>query len=298
MNWDALRFVLAIARHGTLQRAAGELGVVHTTAGRRLKALEERLGVRLFDRTPDGFVPTSAGDDLIAAAERMEDEVLAAESRVLGRDARLRGALRVAAADVLFLGLESAFTGFMSRYPSLDLTLTTAREPVSLPRREADVIVRLSNAPPDGLVGRKLGYVQFAAYASAALVARVGPDAPLAAYPWIGWDERKDRRWFDDWLARHAPGARFVLRLDGDMPLMAHAVRAGIGAQILPCLLADPEPGLRRIAPLDPLFRLDLWVLTLPALRTNSRVRVFMEHMTDALRAHRDALTGGAADAT
>ena len=73
---------------------------------------------------------------------------------------------------------------------------------------------------------------------------------------------------------------------------MAHAVRSGIGVQILPCLLADAEPLLQRIAPLDDLFRLDLWLLTLPELRTNSRIRAFMEHMAEALSAHRPALTG------
>lgn len=74
--------------------------------------------------------------------------------------------------------------------------------------------------------------------------------------------------------------------------LIAHAIRAGIGAQILPCFLADPDPRLRRIAPLDETFRLNLWLLTLPELRTNSRVRAFTEHMADALSAHRGVLSG------
>src|SRR5688572_19421908 len=101
MDWNELRYVLAIARDRTLLRAAATLGVAHTTIGRRLKTLEDQLGVRLFDRTPEGLIPTAAGRDLAAVAEHVEGEVLSAEGRVLGRDAKLRGTLRVSTVDTL-----------------------------------------------------------------------------------------------------------------------------------------------------------------------------------------------------
>ncbi|MEX1362482.1 MAG: LysR family transcriptional regulator [Nannocystaceae bacterium] len=292
MDWNDLRYVLAIAREGTLLRAAAAVGVAHTTVGRRLRTLEDQLGVRLFDRTPDGLVATAAGEDLTAVAEQVEEQVLAAEGRVLGRDAQLRGPLRVSTFDALFYGFEAAFTAFMSRYPSVDLVVTTSRDEVSLTRREADVVIRLSSAPPQTLVGRKVGYVQFAVYASRALVEHVGDQAALSDYPWIGWEGGPNLRWFEGWLEHNAPGAEVVLRMDYEAPLVAHAIRSGIGAQILPCFLADPDPLLQRIAPLDDRFRLDLWLLTLPELRTNSRVRAFTQHMADALTEHRDALAG------
>lgn len=292
MDWNDLRYVLAIIREKTLVHAAAAVGVAHTTVGRRLKMLEDELGVRLFDRTPDGLVPTLAGEDLAAVAERMESEVLSVEGRVLGRDARLRGALRVSTVDILFYGFERAFTSFMERYPDIDLTIVSSSEKASLTRREADVVLRLSNTPPEYLVGRKVGHVQFAVYAGQVLIERVGEAAPLSAYPWIGWDERQDWSWFDSWLAEHAPGARIVLRLDNQALLMARAIRSGIGAQILPCFLADPDPQLRRIAPLDGTFRLGMWLLTLPELRSNSRVRAFMDHLADTLSAHRRELAG------
>ena len=292
MDWDELRYVLAVTRDRSLQRAAATLGVAHTTVGRRLKSLEEQLGVRLFDRTPEGLIATAAGEDLAAVAEQVEGEVLSVEGRVLGRDAQLQGKLRVSTVDTLFYRFESTFTSFMARYPSIELTLTTSSERVSLSRREADVVLRLSNAPRDNLVGRKLGHVQFAVYAGKTLIERVGKGAALGDYPWIGWDGGENWRWFEGWLAENAPGAKIVLRLEYKGLLVAHAIRAGIGAQILPCFLADPDPLLHRITPLDETFRLDLWLLTLPELRTNSRVRAFTEHMADALSAHRGALAG------
>jgi DNA-binding transcriptional LysR family regulator len=293
MNWDDLRLILAIVRGGTLVRAAASLGVAHTTVSRRLKAMESVLGVRLFDRTPDGFVLTAAGADIAASAERVEDEVLAVEGRVRGRDAELRGVLRVSTLDVLFTAFAEDFHSFTERFPGIELILDIRRDAVSLSRREADVVLRLSTAPPETLVGRKVGSMQFGAYASSALVERVGEGAPLSAFPWIGLDRGPNWRWFARWLDAAAPGAEIVLRLDNRGLVMIDAVRAGIGAQLLPCVLADVDPQLRRIAPLDPAFHVDLWLLTLQELRTNSRVRAFLSHMADALTARRAALEGG-----
>jgi len=287
-----MAYVLAVARSRTLLGAAASLGVAHTTVGRRLRTLEDELGVRLFDRTPDGLVATAAGDDVVAVAERMEDEVLSVQGRVLGRDAQLRGELRVATFDTLFYCFEPTFTSFMNRYPSIELSIAFSPDTVSLTRREADIAVRLSNAPPDNLHGRKVGTMQFGVYASTSLVERIGDDAPLGTFPWIGWAGGQNLQWFERWLGEHAKGAKTVLRIGDRGLLMTRAVRAGLGAQILPCVLGDPDPLLQRIAPLDELFRLDLWLLTLPELRNNRRVRAFLDHMPAALAPHRPALAG------
>ncbi len=292
MDWDDLEVVLAVHRGGNLVRAAETLNVAHTTVGRRLARLEERLGVRLFDRTPSGLVATPSGADVAMTAERVEEEVQGMESRVLGRDAHLSGPLRVATVDVILACFGDALGAFVERYPDVDLTLSLSRETVSLARREADVAIRASNDPPETLVGRRLGAMQFGVYAARSLAARVGEDAPLSAYPWIGWGGGPNLAWFQGWLAENAPGARGVLTLDDRGVMMAHAVRAGIGAQLLPCVRGDADPELVRIAPLDPLFQVGLWVLILPELRTNRRVRAFMAHMGDALSRQRARLEG------
>jgi DNA-binding transcriptional LysR family regulator len=197
VHWDDLRYALAIARAGTLSGAAEALGVSHTTVGRRIRALEEGLGVRLFDATPEGFQPTEAGADLVAVAERMETDSLALEGRILGRDARWTGALRVSVMELVFRAFRGAFVSFLERYPGVDLTITATDDAVSLARREADVVLRLTNQPPEGLVGRKVGRLQFAPYAARSLVARIGEEAPLGAFPWINWDERLNMQWLD-----------------------------------------------------------------------------------------------------
>ncbi len=292
MDWDGLRFVLALAREGNLTAAASSLAVTHTTVGRRLRALEDELGVQLFARTPDGYVPTVAGQDLREVAERLEGEVLAAQGRVLGRDAELRGPLRVSTLDILFAGFHDAFRSFLVRYPSIALTVTAPDDQVSLPRREADVVLRLTNDPPPYLVGRKVGKVQFATYVAAELAERVGPEATYADFPWISWDDRLGPSWLDQWLAEHAPDARVVMRTDGNLTVIHTCVRQGIGAHFLACFAGDADPDLRRIGEVQTRFARDLWLLTLPELRHNTRVRAFMDHMDEAIRAQRAALAG------
>lgn len=294
VDWDDLRFVLALTRRHTLAKTAESLGVTHTTVGRRVRAIEARLGTRLFDRTPDGFLATPAGQDLAATAERVEAEVLAAEGRVLGQNAQLKGALRVSTMDMLYCGFQDLFASFVRRYPNVELTVTTPLDRVSLTRREADVALRLTNQPPEHLVGRRVGRVQFAVYAARSLVEKVGQDAGLGAFPWIGWDERLDNRWFDGWLAQHAPGARIVARFDDSGRAREHAVRGGLGVHFLACFEGDALPGVVRISDVLTEFAHDLWLLTLRDLRTTRRVRAFLDHMSQSFATCQERLAGHA----
>jgi len=283
MDWDDLRYVLSIARQGSLSGAATSLGVTRTTVGRRLRAIESGMGVRLFDRTRAGFIPTAAGEDMRDVAESVETDVLSLEGRVLGRDVQLEGKLRVSTVDIQFTCFQEAFASFVTRYPRVELTLSMSNEAVDLTRRDADVALRLTNSPPEHLIGRKVADVRYAAYGSRGLVERVGEHAPYAAFPWLHLDERMNPRRLDAWLARNAPAATIAMRLDSASAIR-EAVRTGIGIQLLPCYDGDADPNLVRIGPVqdDPH---GLWLLTLPELRTSSRVRAFMNHMVEALRA-------------
>lgn len=291
LEWDDLRFLLAVRRERTLSDAAAALGVTRTTVGRRLRDAEQRLGVRLFDRTGEGFVATVAGQELAETALRLEAEIQLTEGRLLGRDAELRGRLRVSTVDFVFAGFPDVFAGFIQRYPGVDLTVGVTAEQVSLIRREADVALRLGNNPADGLVGRRVGRMQFDVYAARSLVDRIGAAAPLAAFPWLHWDERSDGRWLDSWLDKHAPGARVSMRSD-QHAVRRRALAAGIGIHILACFDGDTDPNLVRVGDRAPREVRDLWVLTLPDLRNSSRVRAFMDHVYDAFRPHQRALAG------
>ncbi len=294
MDWGTLRYILAAHRARTLLGASVELGVTHTTVGRRIRACEEKLGARLFDRTPEGLFVTPAGQDLVDIAERLEGELLAAEGRIMGRDTELRGPLRVSILDYSFWNLHDAFSSFLARYPHVELTITASLEQVSLTRREADVVLRLSNTPAENLFGRRVGTMAFAVYGSESLIKSVGETAAFEDYPWLGWDERVEGLWLDAWFKKNAPGAQVAVRIDESAILRRQAIQAGMGLFFLSCFEGDTVPGLRRLGPVQ--FRRDLWLLTLPELRHTNRVRAFLDHMAEALKPHLDSMAGNLPD--
>jgi DNA-binding transcriptional LysR family regulator len=278
VNWDDLRFVLALARHRTLSGAAKALGGTHTTVARRLRGIEVTLGARLFDASAAGYTPTAAGQLVIEAAERTETEMLALEARVLGGDAKLEGKLRVTTMDILLRRYEKVFVSFLDRFPRVELTVVCSDTEASLTRRDADVALRMTNEPTEYLIGRKIGRMDFAVYASRALAKRVGPRAAFSAFPWLHWDERLGARWLDAWLAKHASGARIAMRIDMTSVALREVIAAGIGIHFLACSEGDTDPRLRRIGPADTAYSRDVWLLTLSELRTSSRVRAFIDH--------------------
>ncbi|MCC7310257.1 MAG: LysR family transcriptional regulator, partial [Sulfuritalea sp.] len=177
LDWDDLRYALAIGTAGSLAGAARTLGVNHTTVLRRLDALEAQLGTRLFDRKRGGYQPTEAGLALVEQARHMATRADEVERQVLGRDRELTGVLRVTTAFVLMDHLlPQPLADFARAYPGIevevienaflvDLSSRHADPEQNWTRREADVALRLSENVAEHLVGRQLGMTQCRVYA-------------------------------------------------------------------------------------------------------------------------------------
>ncbi len=296
-GWDDLRFVLAVARAGSLAGAARALRVNHSTVFRRLAAAEEAAGQRLFGRTADGYVPTRAGAEAVATAEAMEGGMLALERRLAGRDLRLGGTVRLSTTDDLALGLlVPHVAAFRDAHPGICVEVATANVIVSLTRREADVALRAVVRPDGAMVGRRLSGIAFAIYASPALADGGGPlrgPADLDGRPVIAPDEGMAHLAGSRWLAEHAAGADVVHRANSFL-LRAAAAREGLGYALLPCFLGDGDAGLVRV--LDPVADLDsgLWLLTHPDLRRTPRIRALLDFLGDSLTQERPRLEGRA----
>jgi DNA-binding transcriptional LysR family regulator len=291
-DWDDLRYFLAVARAGSVSGAARALDVNHATVSRRIRTMERRTGVRLFERSPDGWTPTEAGLEMRDSVLRVESEIQAIERHVTGRDEQLTGPLRVAMSDVASLTLMSTFRSFSERHPAIELELVVSNGISDLPRREADVALRTSVAPPaDSLVGRRLSRVASALYGSIETLERHEHATDLAAYPWIGLAGGMADSPFAQWIEANVPAARIAMRLE-TLLVAYHAVRAGLGIALLPCVMGDADPDLRRVVPEVLVPGGEFWVLTHRDLRTTARVRAFLDHMRDAIAMRRELIEG------
>jgi DNA-binding transcriptional LysR family regulator len=297
MDWDDYRLVLAVAEGGSLMAAARRLAVVQSTAFRRLNALEQRLGVRLFERLAGGYVPSAAGRRVIAAAERMREAADAAERAVTGLDASLSGTVRATAADSVGHALLVApVARFLAAHPSLAVEVAIENRILALSRREADVALRAQRVTEPELVGRRLSGIAWTVYAARAYATRHGaPRAPaeLARHRLIGWDETSASSPALGWLERAAGGKAPVYRANSIVNQL-RAVEAGIGLALLPCFLGDRSPGLMRIMPPPPDLTRELWIATHRDLRRTARVRAFTEFVGAAIMRERPLLEGRA----
>ena len=181
MRWDDLRVFLAVARHGRLQAAARVLGLDPTTAGRRVGALEEALGTRLFDRSPEGYAITEAGRDLIVHAQAMESQASAATEEVGGQSERLRGTVRIGAPDGVSNYLLIDACDALSRgNPELQVQVVALPRMFSLSKREADLAITVSPPSAGRLTVRKIADYRLRLYARADLAKALAPVRSMA----------------------------------------------------------------------------------------------------------------------
>jgi molybdate transport repressor ModE-like protein len=294
VDWDDLRTFLAVARTGSLTEAARSLGVSYSTVSRRLAALEEGLGARLFDRDASGYAPTPVGAEMLESARRMEAEFDALSLRVRGRDARLAGRVRVATTDALATSFMPEIAAFSRRFADIELDLISTPEPAELAMREAEVALLVTDRPPASLVGRRVARLPSALYAAKSYLADRAASLEPAAHVWVGWEDGMSHIPAARWMREHVPHARVACRVSTGTALRA-AVRAGVGAAHLLCFLADDDPELERIRPPEPELETGLWLLTHEDLRTTGRVRVFLDFMAEAIGRHRRRLAAGQA---
>ena len=292
VRWDDVRIFLAIHRHGTLAAAAARLELDTSTASRRIAALEEALGVRLFERTREGLTPARAAEQVLAAAEAME----AAHARLTREasevEAAAEGIVRLSTAP----GMSSVFIApalarLRKRYPKISIELDAAVRPRDLTRHEADLALRTVRSQGADLVTTRLLTARWVAATSSKLAQRIGTLAAWADVPWIAWD--RDLASFPParWLAEHVPDADVALRTS-DFSSQLAAAGAGLGLVLAP-LPYLPRVGLVPVrhasglrASADAWHRDDLWLVGHRALRDVPRVAAVWTFLADELRGH------------
>jgi DNA-binding transcriptional LysR family regulator len=279
-DWDDVRYFLMLQRHGTLAAAGAALKLDPTTVGRRLTKLEEELGARLFDRTPNGYVLTDAGHRLLPRAERIEREALGVEREVAGEDQKLEGLVRLTATEMLTTRfIAPHLRRFRERYPDIQLELQCTNLDVNLARREADIALRLARPTQEDLIIKRLSFIDLGLYASLGYVNRFGlPQESLAGHHMILFANTRPFRRENDWLEARMDGARVALRSDSVSAIYSATV-VGVGIALLPCLVADHDHELVRV-PLEgaPEPR-QIWQAVHKDLRDSARIRVVLDFL-------------------
>jgi len=287
MQWDDLRYFLAVAREGSISGAARRLAVQHSTVSRRMRALEGKLGTQLIERRKSGQELTTAGEELMLSAARMEREVLEFEGALGGRDDLATGVLTVSAINNMASSvLMPMLAQFSKDYPEIELHVQVSNRFVSLADRHADIAIRLANTPLETLIGTRLITVASAVYGARDYLAALRADG--AKERWLGVE---CCAFHQSWTKAACPEHDHGFYVDDTLLTLA-ALKQGLGVAYLPCFMGDSEADLQRFRPPDPAHDLGLWLLYHPDLRQIKRVRLFRRHMLAGIGARRALFEG------
>lgn len=290
MDWDDLRFFAELARTGSLSAAARTLRVDHSTVARRITSLEGALGTRLFDRLPRGYVLTPEGEHVREQVERLEEDVFALQRTVQGRGPGLSGTVRVSAPPAFASLFLSPRLGILrERHPDIVLELSGTNISVSLTRREADIALRLARPEGSSLITRKVATAGYGLFASRAYASGRDPET----MDLLGYEESLEHVPQQQWLRQFAQGRPFIFRTS-DLVGLHSAVRAGLGAAVLPFFIAGAAPDLvclRR----DGVPPRDLWLVVHEDVRRSPRIRAVMDVLIEILGRDRSLLEGSTA---
>jgi DNA-binding transcriptional LysR family regulator len=291
LSWDEFRLVKAIADSRSLAGAAALLGLNHSTVFRRLGALEEVVGAPLFERSRAGYDPTAAGDEMIALANLMADSIVDFERRVVGRDVKPTGRLRVTTVEAIGqVFIPAILAQFQAQNPGVVIDLILSDRELNLSRRDADVAIRLTNDPPETLVGRRICTVRWGLYVRRDVSDTIGPGG-IDAAPFVGFAEDFGPPLARRWIESNVPPERLAARVNSIHAMLEMAVH-GFGAAPLPCFLGEQRIALARLGPTLPEWDTGLWILTHSDLRRSARVRAFMDYAGAEMAKHRRIIEG------
>jgi len=287
LDWEDVRYFVALARYRTLSATARALHVNHATVARRIASLETLLGHPIFDRRASGYALTAEGKALVNHASAMNEAALSILRR-LDAGTELSGRVRLAAGRVLAERfLIDRLRAFHERYPAIDLEVIGGSRVVSFAKREADLALRYGSPKDSELVARRVAKLTFGLYASPDYRDKLKAGEPRV---FIGFDENSEFVAEAQWLERNFCSSRFSFRTSSQTT-QAAAARAGYGIALLPKYVVEThEPGLVEVAPGGHLPERDVWLIIRRDLTKVPRVRVVADYLVELFQRERRLL--------
>ena len=288
MNWDDIRLFLTIAEEGSFRRAAQRLNLGHVTLSRRIESLEESLDVKIFNRHTTGLSLTEAGKEMLSTATPVADAFDDLKVRLYGRDQLLKGKVTLTLPDYLSTHIIlPSLDKFQQLWPDVTIEIITDYKVLNLHSQEADIAIRSTNNPGEQLIGRHLGSMCQAAYASVEyLETTVKNSKP---HNWIRPIDSSTFRMeiFDRFSTTKTLTSNLILF---DIDSQFKAAELGRGIAKLPCLVGDSSDSLVRISPIY--HSIELWLLCHKDLRENKRMRLFREFLVNLFESKKNLISG------
>jgi DNA-binding transcriptional LysR family regulator len=299
IEWDDLRFILAVARSGSALRAAQSLGVNQTTVTRRMANLEAVVGADLIERKQSGYQLTALGKRIAASAERVEDEVKALESMLGAAKRALTGSVCVTTSEMLAsILITPLLREFRKQHPGILVELIAADRKLDLARGEADVALRATLRPEGaGIVARRLTRAPWSVYCSRSYADEHGTPATLEAldgHAVVSVEGELANLAGPRLLTRMTPSSRISAR-SNSLTNLVLTLKEGLGIAMLPCMAGDSEPDLVRCLP--PLAEVEgeLWLIIREEVKSAPHIRAFADALVAHVHRLRPRLTGESA---
>ncbi|WP_338507892.1 LysR family transcriptional regulator [Erwinia aphidicola] len=284
MNWEDLRFFLAIAKAGTISSAAKDLNVDQATVSRRLASLEADPGVQLFIRLPRESRLTPTGEKILNEAKEIEAKVFTVARLSSSVKTSAHSRVAISAPPILARHFFApAIYQLAQRNPEIQLAIQSEPQFVSLAKMEADLSLRLSAPIEETDIIKKAGLMKFGLYAAPHYKNLTNP----ALWEFIAYTHKEPDFAHKRWLYALA-GKRRVCCEVSDLSNQYEAACSGIGVAGLPCFLADKEPRLIKLPAEHPLLTLDIWLAKHPDRRDDRQIRKLATVITEFLE--RDGL--------
>jgi DNA-binding transcriptional LysR family regulator len=289
-EWSDWRVFLAVARRGSTLAAGKALRLSQSTAARRITALEEALGVHLFERRAHGYRLTDAGEAVLPMAEALEAAALAAEGQAKAQARAIGGIVRITTEEVFAVTLLTPWLRELhAAHPGIRIELDCSRELRDLGAGDADIALRSTSKPqPEGLVGRALQDDNWALYCSRDYADRNGLPMgrrDLLDHNIIGGGGGGLWRIYSAWLEEMGLLHRVTMHYDGSNGLLS-GIRSGLGVGVLPCIVARSDPDLLQCLEPTREHGRRLWLLTHERVRHNPSVRLVTDFLYERLMRH------------
>ena len=290
LDWNDLRYFLAVAREGSTLAAGRALRTSQTTVARRIAALEQALGFPLFEKRQAGYALTPTGEELLAKAEQVEQSASAFTEAAAAHTREISGTVRVTTEEIYAQGLIAPLLRDLhERHPDILIELDTGQQVRDLGAGEADIALRSSSKEqPLGLVGRQLCVDDWTLYCSRDYAAREGAPASieeLRHHAIVGGGGGNLWRHYQAWLRSLGLETQVAMHHASSTGLLS-AVRSGFGIAVLPCAVADADPELIRCIPPRRDHGRILWLLTHERLRHTPRVRAVIDFLYERISRH------------